>query len=102
MKYKEEYKLFIAEKGQESQMIHCVEEMSELTKEICKYMRVKQFDSENVKKLEEVRQNIVEETADVLNFLEQMQMIFGEEEVDRLRQQKIERTLNKLKNNQKD
>ncbi|MDR0850818.1 MAG: hypothetical protein LBN07_05100 [Christensenellaceae bacterium] len=96
MKFAKEYEMFIKAKGQDSQMIHCIEEMSELTKEICKYMRVVQFDSANTEKLEKVKQNIIEETADCLNFLEQMQLIFGAEEVDKLRQQKIERTIKKL------
>ena len=96
MKYEKEYKILIETKGQDSQMIHCIEEMSELTKEICKYMRVKQFDKDNSEKLEKVKQNIIEETADCLNFLEQLQLVFGKSEVDRIRQEKIERTMKKL------
>ena len=78
--------------GKEPQMMQVIEEMSELTKALCKYMR---FNKENAP--EEVKENIKEEIADVLNTVEQMQLIFGEEEIEKIRQEKIERTKTKIK-----
>lgn len=83
--------------GEDSQLRMCVEEMSELTKELCKYMRL--IRSEGIDDVEEkllkTKQNIIEETADVLNCVEQMALIFGEEEVAKIRKEKVERCLNK-------
>ena len=52
--------------GRECQLNIAIEEMSELTKEICKYKRRNENQSE-----------IIEEMADVYIMLEQMKMIFG-------------------------
>lgn len=52
--------------GPEMQITVCVEEMSELTKELCKAKR----GSEN-------RKNIAEEIADVRIMLDQMEMLFS-------------------------
>ena len=85
--------------GEDSQLRMCIEEMSELTKEICKYQRL--LRSEGIDDIEEklvqTRKNIIEETADVLNCAEQMALIFGEEEVAKVRMQKIERASKCLK-----
>ena len=50
------YQKFIDEFGIESQMMMCIEEMSELTKELCKYFRYKDTD-----KISQVENNIIEE-----------------------------------------
>lgn len=52
--------------GIESQSLICIEEMSELTKEICKYRR----GEDNLEKL-------VDEIADVKIMVEQMEYLFG-------------------------
>ena len=90
-KFIEEYKMFL-NWGLDSQVRMCIEEMSELTKALCKYMR---FNKENAP--DEVKENIKEEIADVLNTVEQMQLIFGEKEIEKIRQEKIERTKTKIK-----
>ena len=37
--------------GEEAQIRMCIEEMSELTKELCKYLRYKNFDTEKNEKV---------------------------------------------------
>ena len=78
--------------GKEPQMMQVIEEMSELTKALCKYKR---FNKEQASP--EIKQNILEEIADVLNTAEQIQYYFGEEEIEKIRKEKIERTLKKIK-----
>lgn len=92
MKFEEEYQIFLDQWGFDAQAMMCIEEMSELTKALCKYMR---FNKENAP--DEVKENIKEEIADVLNTVEQMQLIFGEKEIEKIRQEKIERTKTKIK-----
>lgn len=52
--------------------------MSELTKELYKYFRAKG----NSEKLEKVKKDIIEETADVLICAETLRLMFGGKEVD--------------------
>ena len=79
--------------GEESQLRMCIEEMSELTKELCKYIRlVKDEGIDDVDlKLAQTKKNIIEETADVLNCAEQMALMFGKDQVDQIRKEKIKR-----------
>ena len=88
-----DYQFFIEKCGIESQMLMAVEEMSELTKELCKFNRYK-TDKEKSK---QILDNIKEEIADVLNMAEQLEYYFGEEEIEKIRKQKIERTLKRIK-----
>lgn len=85
------YKLFVDTWGVDAQMMMCVEEMSELTKAICKYSR---FDKENAS--DEIKYNLLEEIADVINMAEQMRFIFGKEKIDAIRDAKIERCINTI------
>ena len=72
--------------GEDAQIKMCIEEMSELTKELCKNWRKEKCNSpEQIK-------NICEEIADVQNMTDQLQLIFGEELVEKIRKEKIERT----------
>jgi hypothetical protein len=82
--------------GEDAQIRMCIEEMSELTKELCKYMRVLRNENVDASKLDEIKANIIEETADVLNCAEQMALIFGEEKVKEVRKQKVERCIKKI------
>ena len=70
-----------------------IEEMSELTKELCKFLRYK---NANKEKLEEIINNIHEETADVLNCVEQLELMFDADEIEKFRQLKLQRTLSRL------
>ena len=71
----------------------CIEEMSELTKELCKFSRC----VGDKEKTEVVINNIREEIADVLNMVEQIQVYFGEKEIEDIREFKINRTMSKIK-----
>lgn len=81
-------------KFQEAQIIKCVEEMSELTKELCKFLIIKNVDKTIS---EENMDNISEEIADVYIMLEQMLIYFGnKDDVERIINEKIERTRKRL------
>ena len=80
----EVYKDFLDKYGMWSQCMQCIEEMSELTKELCKLNRYK-----DVLDKADMMVAIREEIADVLNMVEQLQYIFGAEEIDNIRLQKI-------------
>lgn len=84
--------------GEDSQLRMCIEEMSELTKAICKYIRLKNSLPTDEKLLENAKRAIVEETADVTNTVEQMALIFGVGEVDEIRKEKIARARCELEN----
>lgn len=88
-----DYQFFIDKWGIDSQMLMAMEEMSELTKELCKLRRYKS----DKEKSKEIIDDIKEEIADVLNMAEQLEYYFGEKEIENIRKQKIERTLKKIK-----
>lgn len=75
--------------GENAQLRMCIEEMSELTKEICKYWRVKGF---NEGSETETRKHIQEEVADVLICAQQVKMMFGEDEVEKMIDFKLKRS----------
>ena len=82
--------------GIESQSLVLIEKLSELTKAITKYNRVKQGKSLSVKIDEATaRDNIVEEMADVLIMIKQVQMLLGilDIEIEMARNKKIARTM---------
>jgi len=81
------YKQFLDAWGYDAQALIAVEEMSELTKELCKKHR---------KRAEYKEEDLVEEIADVLNMVEQLEYFFGEEKVEKVREQKMQRTLKRL------
>ena len=78
--------------GIESQNRMCIEEMSELIKELCKLERYRGTGKEI-----EIICNIKEELADVLNMVEQLERFYGEEEIESIRRAKIDRLLSKNK-----
>lgn len=83
----EVYKDAIALYGPRYQLNVAIEEMSELTKEICKHFR----DRDN-------RDQIIEEMADVYVMLEQMELIIGVEqwEIVEVMDAKVERLQKRL------
>ena len=91
--YLETFKKFTSAWGEESQCRMCIEEMSELTKELCKYMRYSSDKTreDNDKKLKEIKENIIEETADVLICASQIMHLVGKEEVKKVMDYKIQR-----------
>ena len=86
------YKKFLEGWGYDAQALMTIEEMSELTKALCKYNRYKNTNDPKLKT------DVIEEIADVLNMAEQMAFFFGKEEVEKIRDQKIERSLKRLEN----
>ena len=84
LKYQKYYDDVIKINGVEKEIIVCIEEMSELTKALSKFLRYKGSEKENT-----IKDNIVEEIADVLNTCEQMQNIFGVDKVNAVREQKF-------------
>ena len=91
LKYQKYYDEFIKTYGIDHEIILCIEEMSELTKELTKFLRYKGSEKE-----QNIKNNIVEEIADVLNTCEQMQNIFGINRVNQIREQKFKRYFEKL------
>jgi len=91
--YTKYYEKFIESWGHESQIVVAIEEMSELTKELCKYKRNELLNKDN----SETIKNIKEEIADVLNMVEQLENMFGEEEIEKIRKEKFKRALERMK-----
>lgn len=91
--FKEVYRKFVDKYGLDSQITQCIEELSELTKELCKYQRYRNSDKEKA-----VVENIKEEIADVLNMVEQLQFSFGIDEIEKIRKNKIDRSVKKYLN----
>ena len=77
--------------GEDSQIDVCIEEMSELTKELVKYKRSKIHFRE---KQAASREHVVEEICDVMFMMEYMKRIFGvtEHEIHDIVVQKAKRT----------
>lgn len=72
--------------GKESQLLVAIEEMSELTKELCKYFR--RYDR---------RKEIIEEIADTQIMIEQLIVLFdAEEEVSSATDYKLGRQLRRM------
>ena len=91
--FKDGYKLFVETWGKDTQADMCIVEMSELTKELCKNRRIeKGFIVDAEKKKQENLEHVREEIADVLNMVEQMEYIFGVDEIEKIREQKMKRT----------
>lgn len=74
--------------GQENQIIKCVEELSELSQNLCKYLGSDKIDLAL----------ITEELADVENMLDQLKIIFNldAELIEKLRIFKLNRTIERI------
>lgn len=91
---KEILQQFVDAWGEDAEKMMAIEEMSELTKELCKSWRG--ATSETPESMAENKQNIIEETADVLITVNQIRLMYGEKEVDDVMDQKLARGLRKL------
>lgn len=77
--------------GVEAQLLMCIEEMSELTKAICKFRRAKP------NQIPERLHDIAEECADVTIMMEQLRIMFdSNEEVCRVMDMKVARLKERL------
>ena len=86
MRTRDIYTAAVKKFGKEHQLVLCMEEMAELTKELSKNMR----GSKNIT-------NISEEMADVEIMLEQLRVIFGNRsEVDTIKAEKLIRLADRL------
>lgn len=82
--------------GAEAQVDMAVEEMSELTKALLKYRRK---EAQGSKDLEEARENILEEVADVIIMLTQLIMIYGGRDlVQETIENKVDQQIKRLAN----
>lgn len=78
--------------GKEHQVLIAIEEMSELTKELCKYFR-----------RYERKKEIIEEVADAQIMLEQLIELFGiNNEVDRMIDYKLNRQIRRMEQERSD
>lgn len=78
--------------GREHQVLIAIEEMSELTKELCKYFR--RYDR---------KKEIIEEVADAQIMLEQIIELFGiNNEVDRMVDYKLNRQIRRMEQERSD
>lgn len=92
----EAYKKFLEGWGYDAQALMTIEEMSELTKALCKYKRYGKESGDP-----KLKEDIIEEIADVLNMAEQMAYYFGADTVEKVRDEKIERSLKRLEKTNK-
>ena len=88
MNKSDKYKTICGHYDEEWQITVCIEEMAELTKAFCKYRR---------KKSPEAVADIKEEIADVLNMAHQMAVVFGADEIDKICDQKLDRTIQRIR-----
>ena len=72
--------------GYDAQLKMAIEEMSELTKAICKLWR-----ADTEEEFERLLEDVAEETADVTIMVLQVASMAGGEEVDRIMNEKLER-----------
>lgn len=83
--------------GRMPQIDMMIEEMSELTKALCKYKRA-YFDVAETAMPTDIYDNVCEEVADVKIMIRQMEMLFGESNVEAEMREKIERLQRRLEN----
>ena len=96
--FKKDYEKFLKAWGEESQERMAIEEMSELIKELCKKIRLERddFSENNEEKLAKTIECVKEEIADVLNMAEQLEFYDGADEIEKIREEKMKRTLELL------
>ena len=80
--------------GKVAQYDQCIEEMAELTVAINKYKRHVLYNEEMDNK--KVIDNLIEEIADVKMCIEQMSAYMGEENVDNVLEQKMQKFLGQI------
>lgn len=89
MEAKELYKELLWRKGEERQMLKCCEECNELCVAIHHYINKHKHN-------DEAKGEVITELADVQIMLEQMIAIYGEEEVAKERERKLQRQIERM------
>jgi len=83
--------------GEEAQTDMAIEEMSELTKALLKYRRLKNSPENDDCKQAQAKQNTYEEIADVIIMLTQLMMMYGgKKEIDEYIERKVLRLAERL------
>ncbi len=75
--------------------------MAELMKELLKYIRIAEYSlsEEGQKKMDKAKANIKEELADIYCTVDQLKIMFGAEEIDKIVDEKIDRAVQRLQEN---
>jgi len=94
MKFQAEFDKMKEVWGEDAQVLVAIEELGELVQALVKYLRLKQNKS-GVRDadMKKIIAHIQEESADVLNCVKQMAQMFGMAEVQKIRGEKVERTM---------
>ena len=92
MTEKEYYAYFIEKSGIDSQVLMTIEEMSELSMALTKYLR---FGEDKLE--QKYKDNILEELADVKNMISQLCFYFGDDKINKIQQEKLIRTTKRIK-----
>lgn len=83
--------------GYDAQSRQCMEEMAELTQAINKFWRVCRNGQKTEKGIQDCRDNLVEETADVQIMLWQMEyLLLSGQEVNQMIEKKLDRQLKRI------
>ena len=79
--------------GLGNRMMQCMEEMSELTKALCKWKRYYSSDPTLRQNIYQIRENVIEEIADTEYCLEQLKYLLGAKgKVEQIKEEKLKRT----------
>lgn len=98
MKLEEKIEFIANHYGYDAQSRQCIEEMAELTQAINKWWRVCGNGQNTEKSIAECRYNLVEEIADVFIMLCQLEYLLDLElEVSKMSTKKLDRTLERIK-----
>lgn len=100
IKRKNPYQILVDTFGEDLQLDIAIEEMSELTKAICKYKRF--YTTADEKEKERLKSDIIEETADVMLNVEQLSYMFGTDKVEEIKEYKLNRALERASKTKKD
>lgn len=94
-KRKEMYDRGLEKWGYIAQFDQTIEEMSELTKAICKYKR--QLNGEYSDR-PDIKENLIEELADVYMCIEFLTILLGKDDYDKMLDEKLDKFLSQIEN----
>ena len=97
MEIAEKIKIIAEHYGYDAQSRQCIEEMAELTQAINKFWRVCGNGQKTEKSIQDCRDNLVEEMADVQIMLWQMEyLLLSGQEVNQMIEKKLDRQLERI------